>query len=64
MLRYRWQQQPNPDKAVQGVPIKRDDDTADADRYMHEEADGFPVYAGPAIPRRTATGRRRALSAV
>ena len=25
-----------------GKYVKLDDDTADADRYMHEEADGFP----------------------
>ena len=43
MSKYRWQDQPDPDRAVPGVPIKRDDDTPDADRYMHEEADGFPV---------------------
>ena len=42
MSKYRWQDQPDPDRAVPGVPIKRDDDTPDADRYMHEEADGFP----------------------
>ena len=43
MTRYRWKDQPDPDRAVPGVPIKREDDTPDADRYMHEEADGFPV---------------------
>ena len=25
-----------------GVVARRDDDTPDVDRYMHEEADGFP----------------------
>ena len=60
MLRYRWAQQPNEDKSVPGVPIKRDDDTADADRYMHEEADGFPVPTGPAVRLVGGTGRKRA----
>lgn len=58
MSRYRWQQQPDEDKAVPGVPIKRDDDTPDADRYMVEEADGFPTYTGPAI--QSLSGRPRA----
>lgn len=44
MRRYRWQDQPDENKAVPGQPLKRDDDTADADRYMGEEADGFPVH--------------------
>ena len=43
MTAYRWQEQPDQDKQVPGVPIKRRDDTPDADRYMHEEADGFPI---------------------
>lgn len=42
MRRYRWDEQPDETKAAKGTPLKRDDDTADADRYMHEEADGFP----------------------
>lgn len=63
MTRYRWDQQPNEDRAVPGVPIKRDDDTANADRYMHEEADGFPSYTGGAIPQRTVSGKPRATKA-
>ena len=63
MLRYRWKTQPNEERAVPGVPIKRDDDTPDADRYMAEEADGFPVYDGPAV-RVVAGGSKRATSAV
>ena len=46
MQNLRWAQQPDEDRAVPGVPIKRDDDTPDADRYMHEAADGFPTYLG------------------
>lgn len=62
MRRYRWDTQPNDSRRVPGTPIKRDDDTADADRYMSEEADGFPVFPyrlpaqdmGGRILRRTA----------
>ncbi len=49
MRRYRWDEQPDETKAAKGTPLKRDDDTADADRYMHEEADGFPNAPGPAV---------------
>lgn len=56
MTKYRWKDQPDPDRAVPGVPIKRDDDTPDADRYMHEEADGFPVVPVQAV--RALSGRR------
>lgn len=63
MGRYRWQEQPDPDRAVPGVPIKRDDDTPDADRYMHEEADGFPVIP-MRMTRRNLAGRPLARSAV
>ncbi len=60
-----WQdKQPDEERQVPGVPIKRDDDTADADRYLHEEADGFPAYSGQVVGRRTLGGRRRATSAV
>lgn len=35
-----------------GRYVKLDDDTADADRYMHEEADGFPIrYAVLPTPK-------------
>ena len=34
-----------------GKYVKLDDDTADADRYMHEEADGFPAPTGPSHRR-------------
>ena len=49
MRRYRWSEDNNPNTAAKGVPLKRDDDTADADRYDAEEVDGFPAYSGPAI---------------
>lgn len=64
MTRYRWAEQPDEDRAAPGTPIKRDDDTPDADRYMHEEADGFPEYTGPPVHKLTAGGRERARSAV
>ena len=57
MVNYRWAQQPDEDRAVPGVPIKRDDDTPDADRYLHEAADGFPSARGPAVARTTITGK-------
>ena len=60
MQAYRWQQQPDEDKQVPGVPIKRRDDTPDADRYMHEAADGFPMDTGPVVSRRTTSGKQRA----
>lgn len=56
MRRYRWDEQPDETKAAKGVPLKRDDDTADADRYMHEEADGFPTVTLQ-MPTRTLSGR-------
>ena len=56
MTNLRWAQQPDEDRAVPGVPIKRDDDTPDSDRYMHEAADGFPSALGPAIARTTIDG--------
>lgn len=62
MTAYRWQEQPDPDKAVPGSPIKRDDDTPDADRYMHEEADGFPILPKKHI--QTISGRKPASRAV
>ena len=60
MLRYRWKDQPDEDKQVPGEPIKRDDDTPNADRYMHESADGFPVPTGPAVRLVGGTGHKRA----
>ena len=59
MRRYRWDEQVDETKAARGVPLKRDDDTADADRYMHEAADGFPINTGPVIHKRTLSGKRR-----
>lgn len=56
MTNLRWKQEPDEDRAVPGVPIKRDDDTPDADRYMHEAADGFPGARGPVIARTTLDG--------
>jgi hypothetical protein len=64
MANVRWAQQPDEDRAVPGVPINRDDDTADADRYLHEAVDGFPAARGPAVSKRTLSGRERARSAV
>ena len=60
MINYRWQQQPDEDRAVPGVPIKRDDDTCDADRYLEEGVTGFPVYAGPIVSSVTTSGKKRA----
>ena len=64
MTRYRWKEQPDEERQVPGVPVKRDDDTPDADRYLHEEADGFPEYVGTVVGERTLAGRPRARSAV
>jgi hypothetical protein len=44
-----------------GKFVKLDDDTADADRYMHEEADGFPP---PSVKIATLNGRPRSRYAV
>ena len=60
MQNYRWQIQPDEDKQVPGVPIKRNDDTADADRYLEEGVDGFPIQTGPIVSRRTIAGKKRA----
>ena len=54
MSKYRWQDQPDPDRRVPGVPIKREDDTPDSDRYMHEEADGFPGLIATRVEVRVA----------
>lgn len=56
MRRYRWQEQPNENRQVPGVPLKRDDDTPDADRYMQEEADGFP-FTAVRLPKRAIGGQ-------
>ena len=64
MTNLRWAQPPDGDRATPGVPIKRDDDTPDADRYMHEAVDGFPAARGPSVSNRTLSGRKRARSAV
>lgn len=61
--RYRWKEQPNPDARVFGEPLKRADDFPDADRYMHEQVDGWPLDPAPGRPR-TISGRRRATTAV
>lgn len=63
MRKYRWQDQPDENKRVPGVPIKRDDDTPDADRYMVEEAEGFPTVVVTRTTRDT-RGRPLATSAV
>lgn len=64
MTRYRWKDEPgNPQQRIEPEPLKRDDDTADADRYMHEAADEWPQNR-QAISRRTVDGRERARSAV
>ena len=63
MRRYRWDDQPDETKAARGTPLKRDDDTADADRYMHEEADGFPVMPYQ-IPKTNTAGKPLARYAV
>lgn len=56
MTNLRWAQQPDEDRAVPGVPIKRDDDTTDADRYLHEAADGYVTARGPAVAKTTIDG--------
>lgn len=63
MRRYRWDEQPDETKAAKGTPLKRDDDTADADRYMHEEADGFPTVTLQ-MPKKNLAGRPFATVAV
>jgi hypothetical protein len=55
METYRWPEPANDDERVQSNPIKRDDDLMDADRYMHEEADGFGLEP---LPRSLGTLRR------
>lgn len=56
MRRYRWPEDGNPNAQISANPLKRDDDTADADRYDAEEQDGFPEYPIE-ITRATITGR-------
>ena len=46
-----------------GKYVKLDDDTADADRYMHEEADGFPVMPYK-MPKTNTAGKPLARYAV
>ena len=63
MSEYRWDEEPNdPDKPVARIPIKRNDDTPNADRYMHEAADGFPVPLQQGI--QSLSGRPLSRSAV
>ena len=64
MQNYRWELQPDDNKRVPGVPLKRDDDTADGDRYLHEAADGFPAPRGPLLGKRTLSGKKIARYAV
>lgn len=59
MTNLRWKQQPDEDKQVPGIPIKRDDDTTDADRYLHEAVDELPGNTGPAIAKTTLSGKER-----
>jgi hypothetical protein len=61
---YRWKLEPEEDRAVPGVPIKRNDDTADAERYMEEAASGFPTNTGPALSPTAINGKRLARYAV
>jgi hypothetical protein len=60
MQNYVWELQPDETKQVKGNPLKRNDDTCDADRYMHEAVDAFPTYTGPIVSRVTTSGRPRA----
>lgn len=65
MQNYVWELQPDETKAVKGVPLKRNDDTADADRYMHEAVDAFPMYVGPTLGTRDIiTGKKLPTRAV
>lgn len=64
---YRWAEPRGDDATVKPKPVERDDDLMDADRYMHEEADGFPSIQGPAILQsrnRQGVVRRAPLKAV
>jgi hypothetical protein len=64
MMNYVWELQPDETKLVKGVPLKRNDDTPDADRYMHEAVDAFPQDLRPAISHRDMSGRPLAKRAV
>lgn len=55
MRRYRWAEDGAPNTAARGTPLKRDDDTADADRYDAEEIDGFPEIE-TRMPQRALSG--------
>jgi hypothetical protein len=59
MRRYVWDEQPDETKAAKGQPLKRNDDTPDADRYRQEGVDGFPADTGPTIARRYLGGQKR-----
>ena len=63
MQNYVWELQPDETKAVKGHPLKRNDDTPDADRYMHEAVDAFPIDTGPVVRNRTLSGQPRATKA-
>lgn len=64
MSSYRLVLVEDPNKPAKLMPLKRDDDTPDADRYLHEAVDGLPVYTGPVVSKRTLGGKRRARKAV
>lgn len=59
MQNYRLVQQDDPNRAPKIVPLKRDDDTADADRYFVEGVDGTPTIRGRSIRRLTLSGKAR-----
>lgn len=64
MSNYRLVLVEDPNKPAKLLPLKRDDDTADADRYLHEAVDGLRLPSGPAVSGRTISGKRLAKKAV
>lgn len=59
MSEYRLILETDPNKPPKLIPLKRGDDTPDADRYLHEAIDGLPTHTGPVIHKRTLSGKRR-----
>ena len=64
MSAYRWAPEKGGDTPAKREPIKVSDDTPNADRYMHEAVDAWPVYTGPIVGKRTLGGARLAQRAV
>jgi len=65
MRNYRWGPSRDDNKSLARKPIEREDDTCDADRYMHELVDAFPTVGRHyGIYEHTISGDRRATKAV